>query len=162
MSEIRGNPSRKERVIVMSPHQAADSRTDRDEGGFRERPIFVAPSFRQVFQASGYSSKWIVCRAYAGVRGAYAGRTQAHGERTQTYAGRTQYTASTRTCGFLGGFGRLFEHFLVSSDSRIVRESPPVPRLAQPGWKPSHLGCPRVGFTISPSCVLINWLRSSL
>ena len=32
----------------------------------------------------------------------------------------------------------------MSSDSRIVRESPPVPRLAQPGWKPSHLGCPRV------------------
>ena len=68
----------------MSPRQAADSRTDRDEGGFRERPIFVAPSFRQVFQASGYSSKWIVCRAYAGVRGAYAGRTQAYGERTQS------------------------------------------------------------------------------
>ena len=33
------------------------------------------------------------------------------------------------------------------SDSRIVRESPPVPRLPQPGWKPSHLGCPSVGFT---------------
>ena len=45
---------------------------------------------------------------------------------------------------FLRGFGRHFEVFFVSSDSRIVRESSPVPRLAQPGRKPSHLGCPRV------------------
>ena len=72
-----------------------------------------------------------------------------------SYAGRTQYTASTRAFSsqgffflrFLGGIDRLFEDFLVSSDSRIVRESPPVPRLAQPGRKPSHLGCPRV-----PAC----------
>ena len=43
-------------------------------------------------------------------------------------------------CWFLGHFGRFFGSFLVFSDSRIVRESPQVPRL----WKPCHLGCPRV------------------
>ena len=143
----RGNCSRKERVILMSPHPTADSRTDRDEEGLRETPIFVAPPFRQVTQASGYRRKWIVCRAYAGTRVAYAGRTQC--------------TASTRAfssffCAFLGGFARLFEDFLVSQFSDCPKVAPfpgwhsldgnlpiwAVPgcplvvRLAQPGWTP--------------------------
>ena len=147
MSGIRGNPSRKERVIVMSPHQAADSRTDRDEEVSERDPFLWLPFFdrysrREVTAASG---------SYAGHTRAYVERTRDVRRRTENvrrrmgnvrraYAGRTQHTASTRTCGFLGGFGRLFEDFLVSSDSRIVRESPPVPRLAQPGWKPSPSG----------------------
>ena len=92
---------------------------------------------------SGYGSKGIVCRAYAGstwsVRGSYAERTQ-----RITWLRLGRFLRRSFSCGFLGGFDRLFEDFLVSSDSRIVRESPPVPRLAQPGWKPSNLGCPRV------------------
>ena len=84
------------------------------------------------------------------------------------YAGRTLYTAFVLgfffggffSCVVLGGVDRLFEDFFVSSDSRIVRESPPVKgwhsldgnlpiwavrgcppvvRLAHPGWNPFHL-----------------------
>ena len=89
--------------------------------------IFVDPLFDRY---SGYGSKVIVCRACAG----------------STWSVRRTYAVHGFDSGvfFNGGFDRLFEDFLVSSDSRIVRESPPVPRLAQPGWEHSHLGCPRV------------------
>ena len=68
----------------------------------------------------------------------------------RAYVGRTQYTASTWSFSSTFLFLRFSRRFVLtvssrlSSDSRIVRESPPVPGLAQPGWKPSHLGCPRV------------------
>ena len=91
------------------------------------------------------AAKGFVCRAYAGstwsVRGSYAERAQ---DVRSTRLQLGHFLRRSFSCGFLGGFDRLFEDFLVSSDSRTVRESPPDPRLAQPGWKPSHLSCPRV------------------
>ena len=91
------------------------------------------------------------------VRGAYGDRTQSV-RRTRLRLGR--FLRRSFSCNFLGGFHRLFEGFLVSSDSRIVRESPPVSRPAQPGWKPSHLGCSRV-----PACrqaCSLGWSPSHL
>ena len=108
----------------------------------------MAPLFDRY---SGCGSKGIVCESYAGARGAYERRTQAYGERSQCVRGRTQYAASIRTISrtvfslrvswkFRPSL-REFPRFLRFSDRPRVAASP---RLAQPGWKPCHLGCPRV------------------
>ena len=94
----------------------------------------MAPSFRQVFQASGYSSKWIVCRAYAGVRGA---RTQAYGERTQSVC-RTYAVHGIDSHGFFDGlFLAVFSEVLavssrISSFPQILVLS--ESRRQSPGW----------------------------
>ena len=96
----------------------------------------MAPSFRQVFQASGYSSKWIVCRAYAGVRGTYAG-PQAYGERTQSVC-RTYAAHGIDSHDFFDGlFLAVFSEVLavssrISSFPQILGLS--ESRRQSPGW----------------------------
>ena len=105
-------------------------------GGLRETSILWLPFLTGI--------------QFTAARGSYASHTQAYVERTRNvrraYVGvrSTQhqlerFLGRSFHCGFLGNFGRLFGSFLVSSDSRIVRESPPVPRLPHPGWKACHL-----------------------
>ena len=83
-----------------------------------------------------------------GIRGKYVERTQ-DVRSARLRLGR--FLRRSFFCGFLGGFDRLFEDFLVSSDS---------PRLAQPGWKPSHLVCPRV--PASRQACSLGWSPSHL
>ena len=137
VSGIRGNPSRKERVIVVSPHQAADSRTDRDEG-FQRETHFCGSSFltdipdvrlqQQVDRVQGIRRRtWSVRGTYAGVRGTYAERMQ----------DVRRYTASTRTISLTVFFLRFSRRFCPSLRGflRFLRFSD-CPRVAAspPGW----------------------------
>ena len=56
-------------------------------------------------------------------------------------------TVSSSVCSsrfFLGSFSLASRGFLRSSDFRIFPGVAASSQLAQPGWKPCHLGCPRV------------------
>ena len=154
------------RVILKSPHQATDSRTDRDEGDSERLPFCGSPYLTGIQVATA--------------RGSYAGQyAEKYVERTgivrrsvrSTRLRLGRFLRRFFSCGFLAGFDRLFEDFFVSSCSRIVRESPPVltgwhsldghlpiwavrgfplvVRLAHLGWCPSHL----VSGSSSPSQV---------
>ena len=110
----------------MSPHQAADSRTDRDEGVQREThflwlPLFDRYSRRQVTAASG----------------SYAGHTQAYVDRTRSVC-RTYAVHGIDSHGFFDGlFLAVFSEVLavssrISSFPQILGLS--ESRRLSPGW----------------------------
>ena len=132
----------------MSPQLAVDSRIDRNERGLSETPILWIPflciqSDRPTRVGEGVSWKgtslelWFPCWLTSFVTGE-ARRTF---RLRRTYAVRTQDGVSRRDIRkklvfhfnslFLSDFLNLSVVIAVSSDSRIVRESPPVSILIE-------------------------------
>ena len=110
------------RVILMSPHQATDSRTDRDERGSQRDPIFVAPLFgrysgRQVMVAR-HTRAYVECTQ--SVRRTYA-------ERTQAYAVRSIDSHDFFDCLFVAGFSEDFTLVKVPPLRVLARPEQPVP-----------------------------------
>ena len=128
----------------MSPHQAADSRTDRDEGVQREThflwlPLFDRYSRRQVTAASG----------------SYAGHTQAYVDRTRSVC-RTYAVHGIDSHDFFDGlFLAVFSEVLAVSSRihRFLRFSD-CPRVA---------ACPQAGtawMEAFPSGLSEGWVHN--